>query len=102
VAEERPALPKVGVPSSLSSRCEQERLVLVGVQFGKEQVVIAVDPHKASFHATAIVSLTLPAVIGPVDELLGGTPDLVWQRALTVHARFGHELWSAVLVRRSR
>jgi hypothetical protein len=46
---------------------------------------------------TAIVSLTLPAVIGPVDELLGGTPDLVWQRALTFHARVtnsGQQCWS--------
>ena len=55
-----------------------------------------------SLQVTAIVSLTLPAVIGPVDELVGGTPDLVWQRALTVHARFGHEQWSAMLFRRSR
>jgi hypothetical protein len=27
-----------------------------------------------SLHVTAIVSLTRPAVIGPVDKLLGGTP----------------------------
>ena len=27
-----------------------------------------------NLHVTAIVSLTLPAVIGPVDKLLGGTP----------------------------
>jgi transposase len=42
------------MPSSLSSRSEQERLVLVGIQFGKEQVVIAVDPHKASWTAAAV------------------------------------------------
>jgi transposase len=54
VAEERPALPQVGVPSSLSSRSEQERLVLVSIRFSKEQVVIAVDPHKASWTAAAV------------------------------------------------
>jgi hypothetical protein len=55
-----------------------------------------------SLHGTAIVSFTLPALFGPVDELLGGTPDLVWQRALTFHARFGHEQWPAMLIRRRR
>ena len=51
---------------------------------------------------SGVISYPHHRIGGPVDELLGGTPDLVWQRALTVHARFGHELWSAVLVRRSR
>ncbi|HXA11364.1 MAG TPA: hypothetical protein VNW93_04105, partial [Mycobacterium sp.] len=42
---------------------------------------LATTGSRVRFYVTAIVSLTLPAVIGPVDELLGGTPDLVWQRA---------------------
>jgi hypothetical protein len=31
------------------------------------------------------------AVIGPVDELLGDTPDLVWQRAANASCRFGYK-----------
>jgi hypothetical protein len=49
-------------------------------------------PSAVRLGSEYIVSLTLPAVIGPVDELLGGTPDPVWQRALTVHARFAQNL----------
>lgn len=56
VAEERPALPKVGVPSSLFPLCRgKERLVPFSVtRKSDDRVVIAVDPHKASWTAAAV------------------------------------------------
>ena len=56
VAEERPALPKVGVPSSLSNLCRgKERLVPVAVmRIFDDRIVVAVDPHKASWTAAAV------------------------------------------------
>jgi transposase len=56
VAEETPALPKVGVPSSLLNCVEaKERLVPVAVtRISDDRVVVAVDPHKASWTAAAV------------------------------------------------
>ena len=56
MAEERPALAKVGVPSPLFQLFRgKERLVPFSVtRKSDDRVVIAVDPHKASWTAATV------------------------------------------------
>jgi hypothetical protein len=46
--------PKLLCPTRFHAGSSEERLMSVGIQFGKERVVIAVDPHKGSWTAAAV------------------------------------------------
>ena len=47
-------------PPRFHAGSNQERLVSVGIQFSRDQVVIAVDPHKGSWTAAAVDSSLQP------------------------------------------
>lgn len=47
-------------PPRFQTRSSEERLVSVGIQFGKDHVVIAVDPHRASWTAAAVDACLQP------------------------------------------
>ena len=65
MAEERPAKPKVGVPSRLSIHAKRkEEVHHVTTTPLTDRVVIAVDPHKASWTAAAV-----DASLQPLDVI---------------------------------
>ena len=54
VAEERPAKPKVDVPCALRPKVPEEGRQVLSNEDGQQRVVIAIDPHKASWTAAAV------------------------------------------------
>ena len=46
--------PKLVCPPRIHAGSSEKRLMSVGIQFSKDQVVIAVDPHKGSWTAAAV------------------------------------------------
>src|ERR1700758_712428 len=46
--------PKLVCPPRFHAGSSEERLVSVGIQFSRDRVVIAVDPHKGSWTAAAV------------------------------------------------